>query len=132
MTIITLNLPIVGVIKKKINKHISGHLYESKYDNYYSTLLNNKRYVMCFFNNIDNLKCINLLSHQSYPHSIYSDTIYLNKLKKQCLLNNIGLFGVTYFNENIEGIDLLLNEPVCSINEQTDHLNYLFDIFKAT
>ena len=72
---------------------------------------------------------------------VYIDEEYLEGLKQRCLLNGIGLIGISnfeytfidhfltkknVFNLNVSAIDLLENENI-NCDQQIDNLNYLLD-----
>ena len=84
---------------------------------------------------------VNLSNKIDENFLIYIDDEFYGGMKQRCLLNGIGLIGVTefdytytersmgkknIFNLNISAIDLLEDERFEKI-EQIDNLNYLLD-----
>jgi len=151
----------IKVIKQRRNK-IEKDLWCTieRTDKYYSSIFNDKHYIYAFFNETSANKCYLFLEHykkinNKYPDlhgkkyvrdvsdisQIYvcNDSVYL--LKRECLLNGIGLIGINnfdytfidsffgqrnVFNLSISAIDLLDNETV-NETDQIENLNYLLD-----
>jgi hypothetical protein len=128
-------------------------------DKMYSSMFNEKQFIYSFLTHEPSIKCIQFLNKYKQVNGHYPDLhgkhikrkndngeLYigyenLKDLKKKCLLNGVGLigisdFGYTYidsflgqknvFNLNISAIDLLEDE-VLDHNEQIENFNYLLD-----
>jgi len=132
-------------------------------DTYYSNVLEERHFIYSFLNKNAVHNCYAFLKKfkevkGSYPDlydnnsminlqkaklnsEIYIDTDTLYSVKYRCLLNNIGLFGITdfdydylgtflnqkdVFNLSVSGIDLLEGEEL-DYPTKIDHLNYLLD-----
>ena len=117
---------------------------------YYSTFYKEKQHVYSFLNDHAANKCIDFLKAYRNFHKVYPDINgtkenlhsnfdisqqeeYLPGLKHTCLLNNVGLLGVTHFeysfpdnsfNVEIHTVDLLQYE-VLEDYDYIDNLDYL-------
>ena len=98
---------------------------------YYSSLINEKQYIYSFFNTVSTERCISFLTkykevNKTYP-DLYPQKIRKNKnengnltiksekydiIKKECLLNNIGIIGITYFDYTYFDIYLDKKKPL--------------------
>ena len=107
---------------------------------YYSLNFNDKQYIYTFLTRESADNCIYLLK-KMYAGDFYVDDEPTHLMKKRCMLNNIGLIGVTDFNYrqtstffeqtdlytlNISCIDLLADQKL-DIEEYVDNLNFLLD-----
>ena len=145
---------MIKVIKEK--QKASWWKPQPGYEKFYSSMLDDKQYIYSFLDSEAAVNCCSFLEkyrevHKRYPalldsktvkynknpsdYSIYLEDETLESLKIKCLLNGIGLIGITSFNYtclnkffdlNISSINLLESEEV-SISEQIDNLNYLLD-----
>ena len=151
---------------KKVNKTIMPYslrvIVLPKYNKelYYSRMINDKQCIFSFLNVESSKNCLSFLEkykkiHKKYPcpeqykntspleneFACYIDNKPIAVLKNRCLLNNIGLIGINYFdytfydnfageknvfNVNISSVDLLTNEKI-TVEDQIDQLNYLLD-----
>jgi hypothetical protein len=151
---------ILYVILKRKNGNISSWWSpEKENDKYYSSVLDDKRHIYSFLELKSARNCLSFLQkykqvNNTYPelHSLLlkkeeDDEIYTQQetiysLTTRCLLNNIGLMGISsfeytfyekylsqknVFNISMSAIDLLENESISQI-EHIDNLNYLLDI----
>ena len=151
----------VYIIRKKhiVQNYTYWTKPEIEQDTYFSNILEEKHYVYSFLNPNAVHRCYAFLKKfkeikGTYPDlydgltfnkekegDIYIETDTLYALKYRCLLNNIGLMGLTtfdytycetflgkkdVFNLTISGIDLLEDEKL-DYPTQIDHLNYLLD-----
>ena len=152
-----MNRVIPRVIKVIKEKHkASWWKPQPGHDKFYSSMLDDKQYIYSFLDSEAAVNCCSFLEkyrevHKRYPtllesktvkynndpsdYSIYLEDETLESLKIKCLLNGIGLMGITSFKYtclnnsfdlNISSINLLESEEV-SISEQIDNLNYLLD-----
>ena len=107
---------------------------------YYSLNFNEKQYICTFLTRGSADNCIYLLK-KAYKEEFHVDEEPLHLMKKRCMLNNIGLIGITDFNYthtygifqtnnvfilNISCIDLLADQKL-DIDEYVDNLNFLLD-----
>jgi len=107
---------------------------------YYSLNFEDKRYIYTFLTRESADNCICLLK-KIYNKDFYVDEEPNHLMKKRCMLNNVGLIGVTDFNYtcvnsffdenyiytlNISCIDLLAGQKL-DIDEYVDNLNFLLD-----
>jgi hypothetical protein len=131
---------------------------EEQRDHYYSNILEDKLYLYTFLNYDSVKNCHSFLEkynavNGTYPSTcvdknptnfggdgeIYIDTDTRYSLEHRCLLNNLGLMGITtfeykycetflgnknVFNISVSGIDLLEDEIADKIT-QINHLSYL-------
>jgi hypothetical protein len=151
---------ILHVIRKKpFLKQSSWWSLEKENDRYYSSILNDKRHIYSFLDSGSSKNCLSflqkykqvnnrypelncLLSKEEEQGEIYIEQETIYALRTRCLLNNIGLIGISsfeytfyekylsqknVFNISMSAIDLLENESVLPI-EHIDNLNYLLDI----
>ena len=154
---------IIKVIRKKevFNDSIWWSPRHGK-DKFYSSIVNEKQYIYSFLSTTAANRCYAFLKKYKevngrYPdlngsHSklnkntdenclVYIDEEYLEGLKQRCLLNGIGLIGISnfeytfidhfltkknVFNLNVSAVDLLENENI-NCDQQIDNLNYLLD-----
>jgi hypothetical protein len=152
----------VNVIKqKKIRQHQTSWNSPEHVDKLYSSRINEKVYMYSFLNLETAKKCFEFLKKYKevngyYPdlhgkhikrvkepieNYIYIDDENLINLKKSCLLNGVGLIGISnfeytfidslfgqknIFNLNISAIDLLEHNTLDN-SEHIEHLNYLLD-----
>jgi len=102
---------IVKVIRKRGD-------YWNSYPKYYTSVLNERHYVYCFFNARDVNRCYDFLEKYKSVNGAYPSSFRYNKLseaedfqleidsesliglKKRCLLNDVGLIGVKDFKYN--------------------------------
>jgi hypothetical protein len=153
--------PIINVIRRKEILEAPSSWWSPEH-RYYSGLFNEKQYIYSFLSKEPANKCIEFLEkykqvNKRYPDihgmntkinkcddfefSIYIDKETLISLKHRCLVNGVGLIGISYFdytfidsflgqknvfNLSMSAIDLLEDESVDNI-EQIENLNYLFD-----
>jgi hypothetical protein len=144
--------------KKEVIKNTS--CWRPGEEEYYSSYLNDQRFIYSFLNLSAAKNCYSFLKKYKEVNKVYPDLhgtilkkkeedffIYIDDeplitLKKRCLLNNIGLVGIssfdyTYnnyligkknvFNLNFSAVDLLENESL-KLPDQIENLNYLLDI----
>ena len=151
---------LLNVIRKKNN------LFTSWWDNgginedpFYTGILNDRQYIYSFFNKDSTEKCVSFIKRYKlingkYPgleetnlqsinedSEVYIDLEPIESIKTRCLLNNIGLIGITnfeytfyesyldkknVFNITMSGSDLLEQEIIDNTTK-IDHLNYLLD-----
>jgi hypothetical protein len=151
---------LLNVIRKK------NSIFTSWWDNtgingdtYYTGMLNDRQYLYSFFNKDSTENCVSFIKRYKlingkYPEhtstntqqidqesEVYIDLEPIESIKSRCLLNNIGLIGITnfeytfyesylnkknVFNVTMSGSDLLEQETINS-NTQIDHLNDLLD-----
>lgn len=152
---------ILHVVRKKTLLRNDDYWSKSQRDrdNYYSNVLEEKLYLYSFLNNQSVQRCYSFLQKYNsvngrYPSTcvnknptifeenceIYIDADTRYSLEHRCLLNNIGLMGITtfeytycetflerknVFNLTVSGIDLLEDEEPDNIT-QVNHLTYLF------
>jgi len=156
---------IIKVIRKKeiFNDSIWWSPKHGK-DKFYSSIINEKQYIYSFLSATAANKCHSFLKkykeiNGKYPDLngsqsklklskveddnfiIYIDEEFLEGLKQRCLLNGVGLIGVSnfeytfiesllnkknVFNLSISAVDLLENENI-NCDKQIDNLNYLLD-----
>ena len=149
---------IIKVIKKK---ELYNTWWSPDKNKYYSSLLNDKQFIYSFLNERSADNCLNFIKKYKklngiYPNltensnnntcslpddELFIDDELLKGLKSRCLINNIGLIGISHFdytfidsffgkknvfNLNISAVDLLENEEI-DIDHQVDNLNYLLD-----
>ena len=141
---------VVYVIRKKNTPQMSW--WKNNSDTYYSSILNEKRTLYTFFSNESATNCLSFINkykliNNKYPPGdslmepgelyIDSDTVFY--LQHNCLLNGLGLVGITafdytfcktfldkknVFNLTVSGVDLLENHDL-GIPDYVSHLNYL-------
>jgi hypothetical protein len=150
----------IRIIKQRKNHERSIWCSPGSVDKIYSSMFNDKQYIYSFLTPESSKNCFQFLKKYKevnghYPDlhgkkylkdvsddvSIYIDDENLNVLKKKCLLNNVGLVGISdfsysyidslfgkknVFNLSISAVDLLDDENV-DTDEQIEHLNYLLD-----
>lgn len=128
-----------GIVKTiRINDGIKNAWWLNS--DYYSLNFNDKQYIYTFLTRESADNCICLLK-KMYRDDFYVDDEPTHLMKKRCMLNNIGLVGVTDFNYrqtstffeqtdlymlNISCIDLLADQKL-DIDEYVDNLNFLLD-----
>ena len=130
-------------------------------DKIYSSMFNDKQFIYSFLTSDASKSCFHFLKkyHEingTYPdlhgkknykdisckdESIYIEDECLSTLKKKCILNSVGLIGISHFgytylesffgqknvfNLSISAIDLL-DDVSCDNHEQIENLNYLLD-----
>jgi len=153
--------PFVKIIKqRKSESEKSIWCSPDQSDKIYSSMFNGKQYIYSFLTTESSKTCFQFLKkyrevNGRYPdlhgsqnlkdisntNSIYIDDENLIALKNKCLVNGIGLigisqFGYTYidslfgqknvFNLSISAVDLL-DDVSINNQEQIEHLNYLLD-----
>jgi len=158
----TKDYTIKVIRKKKININFWSSLNKDD-DLYYSSVMKyknrDKHCIYSFFNETASKNCLSFLEqyykiYNKYPELYgqqfqkYNDTmeVYiedetLENMRYRCLLNNIGLVGISsfeyiflekfldkknIFDISINAVDLLENEEIDVITH-IDHLNYLLD-----
>jgi len=153
------NNNLVYVIRKKNIPHLSW--WENRGDTYYSSILkdtsnaNDKRSIYSFMDNKSAMNCLSFINkyksvNNKYPDDsgdsddsdgmLYVDTEPVFYLQNKCLLNGLGLIGITtfeytfcktfldknnVFNLTVSGIDLL--EGYSLEVDYIDHLNHLLE-----
>ena len=153
---------IIYIIRKKKLKYMNWwELPGVDTDTYYSGVLHGKQHICSFVDETAAKNCLSFLKkykvlNNTYPNpyekdislskkdngDIYIDIDTIFSLKTRCLLNNIGLMGIStfeytfcetfldkknVFNLTISGIDLL-EEQELDNTTQIDHLNYLMEL----
>jgi hypothetical protein len=107
---------VLHVIRKRVNLDVSSWWSsEKENDKYYSSILNDKRYIYSFFDLQSSKNCLSflqkykqvnntypelhsLLKRDDEPGEIYIDTETIYALTTRSLLNNIGLIGISSFD----------------------------------
>jgi hypothetical protein len=145
---------LVKVIRKKdIVKTSIWTIPEPGRDKFYSSILDDRQYIYSFLNSRSSKNCYTFLKKYKevngfYPDLrkntlkkidenfiIYIDDEFYEGLKQRCLLNGVGLIGISnfeytfsenIFNLHMSAVDLLKNENI-NCDQQIDNLNYLLD-----
>jgi hypothetical protein len=112
---------IVKVIRQRKTNTLTNWWNSSNdADTFYSSILNEKQYICCFYNNKNAEKCMEFLKkykeiNHRYPdlhgnkkalhyieqnEELYIDIQSVHFMKSKCLLNNIGLIAITNFDYN--------------------------------
>ena len=147
---------LLNVIRKKNNHFINWWDNTGiNEDPFYTGMLNERQYIYSFFNKDSIEKCVSFIKkykliNGKYPglidsinenSEVYIDLEPIESIKTRCLLNNIGLIGITnfeytfyesyldkknVFNVSMSGSDLLEQEIIDNATK-IDHLNYLLD-----
>jgi hypothetical protein len=151
---------VLHVVRKKSLLRNDDYWSKSQRDrdNYYSSILEDKLYLYSFLNNQSVQRCYSFLQkynniHGQYPSTsesvkptifdensdIYIDSDTRYSLEHRCLLNNLGLMGITtfeytycetflerknVFNLTVSGIDLLEGQENDNVT-QVNHLTYI-------
>ena len=152
--------PFIKVIKQRVPPREDTIWYSSDQSKIYSGIFNEKQYIYSFLTLESAKRCFEFLKKYNevnghYPdlhgkkyikdisgkESIYIDDEKLFTLKKKCLINGVGLIGISHFdytfidsffkqknvfNLSISAVDLL-DDISLGKAEQVDHLNYLLD-----
>jgi len=153
---------LVKVIRQRYLNESSKNWWDIENNNYYSSLLYDKHCIYSFLTHHSAENCLNFLEeykkkNKFYPGlnpysklnkinnttdtSIYIDYERTDALKQRCLINGVGLIGISefeynfvksfvsaknIFNLHLSAVDLLENEE-CEIIEHIDNLNYLLE-----
>jgi hypothetical protein len=160
-----LPLSVKVIRQKELNPEVTNWWSpERAIDKYYSGILNEKQCVYSFTSQLQADKCKKFLLdykniNKKYPDLYVSKTlkqafddshfdIYVEDeslflMKRRCLLNNIGLIGITRFDYtfdeikdnlknvftlSISAVDLLENDNFAHKEEYVDNLNFLLDM----
>jgi hypothetical protein len=153
---------LIKVIRqRKNNGSLNWWSSSNDADTFYSSMLNEKQYICCFYEQKNAEKCIEFLKkykeiNNRYPdihgnnkalhyieqhEELYVDEQSVHFMKTKCMLNNIGLIGITHFdytyinrvlgqrnvfNVDISAVDILESE-IFGKDKYIDHLNHLLD-----
>jgi hypothetical protein len=151
---------VLKLIRKKEIIRDSWWTPEYGGDKYYSSIFHDKQYIYSFLTNESAETCEKFLKkyksiHNRYPdllpnksfkkidnmNDIYIDEETIYAMKTRCLINNVGLIGISrfeytfidsffgqknVFNLHISAVDLLENDDI-NQEQRIDHLNYLLD-----
>jgi hypothetical protein len=110
---------VIKVIRQRKTNNLTNWWNSSNdADTFYSSILNEKHYICCFYDNKNAEKCMEFLKkykkiNNRYPElhgnkkalhyieqneQLYIDIQSVHFMKSKCLLNNIGLIAITDFD----------------------------------
>ena len=96
--------------------------WEYDKEKYYSGMFRDKHCIYSFFDNSHAENCMRHLNNDSFI-----STEPFESIKNRCLVNGIGLIGITYFGNKISAVDLLEHEKV-EIHKVLNNLEILYHL----
>ena len=147
---------VVYTIRKQENLFRKENWWKENKKEYYSNILDDKRFIYTFFNHSDANRCLEFLKKyktlngtyptemsklknkkNDIPFNLFIEEETVHYLKNSCLLNNIGLMGIYSFDYiqtnygkfdvDFKGKDLLENENL-NLRTVIHQLDYLLDL----